>query len=330
VGNAARITARSRRTAIVAGLPAILFVFGCSEPKITQIGPPPENPFTLNSVGTDTTFEVVTWNLENFATNSNAQEVALTAQAVVAMAADLVAVQEIRQGYRFSELLSAVPGYAGYQSSSNNYQNLGYLWLESEVVVHEIYELCHESWCGRPFPRRPLVLELVWRGREIVVVNNHLKAFGSGYIDHGNESDNGYRRLWACRWIEEWIDTEQADRAVIVLGDMNDVLTIPPPNNVFEPFYLRPDRYRFADQDLAEGPVIGWSYPSWPSHIDHILVTNQLFAALDAPGSACLTLRLDHALEAGQFLRLVSDHLPVVVVLPQSAMQWQGWRNDAE
>ena len=37
------------------------------------------------------------------------------------------------------------------------------------------------------------------------------------------------------------------------------------------------ENYLFTDMDIAQGNSNGWSYPSWPSHLDHILITNELF-----------------------------------------------------
>ena len=38
---------------------------------------------------------------------------------------------------------------------------------------------------------------------------------------------------------------------------------------------------QFGDYYIAEDPSALWSFPSWPSHIDHILVTNELFGVYD-------------------------------------------------
>ncbi len=313
---------RLRLGALLVACSLALLLGGCSEPRVTPLDPQPDNPFKSYAIGTDTTLEIVTWNLLNFATTAQEQEVALAAQVVEGLAADVVAVQEIAQWPRFAELVATLPDYAGHQARSNSYQNLGYLWNEADVEVQAIYEIYVTSDYSLPFPRRPLVMEMTWRDREFVIVNNHLKAMDSGSLDRDDPRDNGNRRWVACQLLDAWIDSEHPDKAVIVLGDMNDVLTIPPPNNVFEPFYLRPDRYRFADQAVAEGPSTGWSYPSWPSHIDHILVTSQLFAALDATGANCLTVRVDHALLSGEYRRQLSDHLPVALIMPQSALHW--------
>ena len=74
-----------------------------------------------------------------------------------------------------------------------------------------------------------------------------------------------------------------------------------------------------ADQALAEGPASGWSWGPGQSHLDHILVTDELFPALVAPGADCRTPRIDQVLD-GTYTRLLSDHLPVVVILPGSAL----------
>jgi endonuclease/exonuclease/phosphatase family metal-dependent hydrolase len=301
-----------------------LCLFGCSDPVVSPLPPAPENPFAAYAVGTDTSFEIVTWNMRNFATDAGGAEVALAVQCITALAADIVAAQEIAQSFRFAELVAAMPAYSGHQATSNQYQNLGFLWRDDEVTVTTITEIFIND--GLLFPRSPLVADITWRGHDLVLVNNHLKCCGDGVLDRDDPGDEENRRWAACQALATWIESEHPDRAVIVMGDLNDVLTDPPAHNVFEAFYQQPDRFRFADQAVAEGPASGWSwrsggsYPS--SHLDHILVTSQLFAALDADDARCLTLRLDLALDSGVFRQQMSDHVPVALVLPQSAMVW--------
>jgi endonuclease/exonuclease/phosphatase family metal-dependent hydrolase len=299
-----------------------LLCTGCSDPETTPLRPPPSNPFSDYRIGATGQFSAVAWNVRNFATDAADTEVALTAQAIAAMAADVVALQEIAQHLRFDQLVGELPAYAGFQSRNNQYQNLAYVWLDSTVTVQNIYEIYTSSSYWRPFPRRPLVMELTWRSRELVLINNHLKCCGDGVLDRDDPDDEENRRWVANQYLAAWIENEKPDQAVILLGDLNDLLTDPPQHNVFEPFYLQPDRYRFADQAIAEGPASGWSWGPARSHLDHILVTSELFAALESPAAVCVTLRLDLALDSGQFRQQMSDHLPVALSLPAAAMIW--------
>ena len=38
--------------------------------------------------------------------------------------------------------------------------------------------------------------------------------------------------------------------------------------------------YHFTDIDIANDSSQPWSYPSWPSHIDHIMISNELYPLL--------------------------------------------------
>jgi exonuclease III len=60
---------------------------------------------------------------------------------------------------------------------------------------------------------------------------------------------------------------------------------------------------------LAESDRDSWSYPGWPSHIDHILVTNELFDLVDIT----LTIAFDGCFE--DYFEIISDHRPVMIKL---------------
>ena len=71
--------------------------------------------------------------------------------------------------------------------------------------------------------------------------------------------------------------------------------------------------YSFSDMEIAEGSSVYWSYPSWPSHLDHILITNELFDEFILEDSDVQTLCVDDILDGGwsEFDDRVSDHRPV-------------------
>lgn len=305
-------------------LALFLLVFGlgaCGESSTRPVEPEPDNPFLSYSLGRDDALEVVTWNLHNFATDSGSDEVALAAKAIQAMGADVVALQEIAESSRFDQLLQALPGWSGQQASSDNYQNLAYVWLDSTVTLRSFGEIrpqVDNAW--RAFPRWPLVLEITWQGHEVALINNHFKCCGDGTLDPGDAGDEETRRLFASELLEEHIDGAYQGQAVIMLGDLNDDLADDWEHNVFTPFLAQPEAYRFADMALAEGPSSGWSWGPGSSHLDHIMVTSPLFPALDAVGAECRTVRLDQAMAGGQFRDEISDHAPVVMVLPGASL----------
>ena len=80
--------------------------------------------------------------------------------------------------------------------------------------------------------------------------------------------------------IKSYIETNLDDQRVIVLGDLNDILTDNQSNNIFQDILDDTTNFYFADIDIADGSSSNWSYPSWPSHLDHILISNELFSCL--------------------------------------------------
>ena len=94
---------------------------------------------------------------------------------------------------------------------------------------------------------------------------------------------------------------------------MNDEL-LDPNNNVFQIFIDDPENYLFADIDLANSTnEDNWSFPNWPSHIDHILITNELFDNVITTETALINLSLSGGW--GEYDTYISDHRPVVLSL---------------
>ncbi len=289
---------------------------GCGSSDVTPLAPVSSNPFDAYRVGTDSTFEVVTWNLHNFAMSAGATTVALAAEAIGGLDADVVALQEIAQPARFADLVGALSGWDGALATSNSYgQQLAYVWNANHVSLGPdgAYEIFAHS--SREFPRPPLVLDLVWNGHPVLLIDNHLKCCGDGTLDAGDSGDEETRRRDACNLLSEWIASEAVGRAVIVMGDMNDLLTDMPANNVFTAFLDDPASYLFADMSVATGSLAGWSWGPGRSHLDHFVITDELFAAFAAPAATCHTARLDLALTSGEYQAQLSDHAPVVLRL---------------
>ena len=275
--------------------------------------------FQSLNFGTDQTLEVITWNIEHFPKNLNVT-VEYAAQIIRGLNADIYALQEIESNTYFENIIEILNNndpintWDGYRATTASYYvNLAYIYKTNIIEISDIYEIYASYDYSREFPRRPLVIEMQWNGTDIYIINNHLKAMGDGYLDLGNEWDEETRRFDACNLLDEYISQNLPEENVIVLGDMNDELTDSQSNNVFVSFLNETDEYDFADMEIAEGSSVYWSYPSWPSHLDHILITNELFDEFTLEDSDIQTLRIDVILDGGwsEYDNNISDHRPV-------------------
>ena len=149
--------------------------------------------------------------------------------------------------------------------------------------------------------RLPYVIEFSYRGENYTIINIHYKCCD------GSEE----RRLNASIVLEEYINSYFSDEKVIVVGDFNDLLIDNP--NVFEPFLSKPNHYTFLDYDIASGSSSNWSFPNWPSHIDHILVSNEIlnnYLDIDV-------LNIDQLYfnNFSNYDTYISDHRPLLLIL---------------
>ena len=98
---------------------------------------------------------------------------------------------------------------------------------------------------------------------------------------------------------------------MFVVGDFNDLLI--DNDNIFDMFLNDTLNYYFTDFLIASSNQYYWSYPTYPSHIDHILITNELFNYEDTTA----TLFIDQWYFDGfnDYNTFISDHRPVGIRL---------------
>lgn len=259
--------------------------------------------------GTSTTLEVITWNIQDYPRQGqNTTEKVI--EIIEALDVDVIALQEIDNLTAFQHLINNLEGWEGYYTTYD-YLNLAYLYKSDVVEVVDIFEIYRDD--NQTFPRAPYVLEMNYQGDFYVVINNHLKCCGDGWLDQTDPWDEETRRFSASYLLEQYVDDNYPNDRVFVVGDFNDLLTDNSSNNVFQPFFSKPNDYRFADMEIAEGSSANWSYPDWPSHLDHILVTNELFDVLEHGTAKVETLRIGDYMSGGswEYMNKVSDHRPV-------------------
>jgi len=259
--------------------------------------------------GTDSTFEVVSWNIEWFP--KNGQVTADSVKTIIqSLAADVYALQEIDDTTLLKQVVSTIPGYSCYFKSTY-YGGLAYVYNTNTVQVNEKYEIYTSQPFWNTFPRSPQVLELTFNNEDYVIINNHFKCCGDGTLNTNDPNDEEMRRLSAVTLLKQYIDSLFIDERVIIVGDLNDILTDPTANNVFNSF-LNDSDYLFVDFPIALGSSSNFSYPSWPSHLDHILISNELFADFSKPNSWLSCIRIDDYMSSwNAYDNNISDHRPI-------------------
>ncbi|MGB3465794.1 MAG: endonuclease/exonuclease/phosphatase family protein [Cyclobacteriaceae bacterium] len=238
------------------------------------------------------TLEVVTWNIENFPMTSNS--VSTVVDIIRNMDVDIIAVQEINDPAAFTTVVNSLEGWGGKFYDVRGGIELGYFYKTTEITAFSDLEIIFPDQ-NSPFPRQAVVATATHvNGLEVKLVNLHLKCC----------DDGSARRANASNLMKTFFDENEKDSNLIVLGDYNDEIDVGSP---FQNFMLDTDNYVFADQEIADGTSQNWSYPSFPSHIDHILISDELF---DNHISS-KTIKLSPCVN---YSRDVSDHRPVMAV----------------
>lgn len=246
------------------------------------------------------TFEIMTWNVREFPIEKE-KTIQLIADIIKREDPDLIAFQEITSEPDFRILIKSLPGWEGI-SLTNSELNPAFIFKLSEI-----------NWIGKAislfpdekyaFPRTPLMISVEHHsGLQLFLINVHLKCCSG--------TENETRRKVASTMLKTYIDDKLSNEKVMVLGDFNDELISSRENaNVFSNFMMDSLNYVFTDMKIALGNPQYWSYPGWPSHIDHILITNELFE------SQVFTKTLTYDLCDTSYLMKISDHRPLMIQL---------------
>jgi len=267
------------------------------------------------SFGTETTLEIMTWNIEHFPKNGQTT-VNYVIDIIEALDVDILAIQEVDDIDSFNQLIDGLSSYNGY-IESEWFAGLAYIFKPDIIQINNIYEIYTSSEYWNYFPRSPMVMDLNFMDERFIIINNHFKCCGDGILEINNTDDEETRRYFANDLLKEYIDTNFFDENVIVLGDLNDNLLDDAENNVFQMILDDDDNYLFTDFEIANGSNSDWSFPTWPSHLDHILITDELFLEFENINSDIQTIKIDEYLTGGwsEYDENISDHRPVALKL---------------
>tara|TARA_B100001029_G_scaffold171764_1_gene168864 strand:+ start:2175 stop:3176 length:1002 start_codon:yes stop_codon:yes gene_type:complete len=264
--------------------------------------------------GNDNHLDIITWNIEWFPKN-NQITIDYVSQIIQALDVDIIAMQELDDTVLFNQMINSLNNYQSYYESSW-FAGLAFIYKSEQIEINNIYEIYTTSEYWNAFPRSPMVLDMNFMGENFIIINNHYKCCGDGILDN-DDDDEEMRRYIANSLIKEYVDLNFNNNKVIILGDLNDSLTDDIENNVFQMFVDDNMNYLFTDMPIAQGNISEWSYPNWPSHIDHIIISNELFSIFEHEQSYCKTIKIDEYMDGGfyQYDQNISDHRPVAIKL---------------
>ena len=262
-------------------------------------------------IGQTESLDVITWNIENFPKSN--QTINYVTNIINDINVDIIALQEIENQVSFEQLENNLFGsWTGYRSENSNWGELSYLINHDNVeITHYPYTILDDYEYYFAY-RPPYVVEVSFNEETFIIINVHYKCCGDGNLEQ-DDWDEEYRRQQANHYLKNYIDTYLSNQNVIVLGDFNDDIS-ESTNNVFSNFLDDTENYYFADIHIAEGPSSNWSFPSWPSHLDHILITNEIFDNYNI--NSAFTFKIDQYMGGwNQYDNYISDHRPVVINL---------------
>ncbi|MBI9032145.1 hypothetical protein JEZ13_09125 [bacterium] len=289
---------------------AILFLVSCGTDKVVKDD-------SLVTEYNENVVQIVTWNLKEFPLASST--INQLQYHIPLLNADIIAVQEVTNTNDFNQLglylndysVLASEYYVYDENDEEMYYNpiLGYIYNHNRVTVNSTYEILRND--SRMFPREPYVLDITWNNVDFIIINNHLKAGGDNVIDEWDSWDEEVRRRDALNSLHIYINENYSNDNVILLGDFNDQFHEIPETNVFTTF-LNDDNFVFADYEMSLDTA-DFSYPNWPSHLDHIIINQNLIEIFGKPLSDCYTIKYDKSIS--NYFANISDHRPVIIKL---------------
>lgn len=282
-----------------------------ARPGDSGTGYPPPRSGLVPAVGSDSTFDVATWNIQLFPKDPATP--ALAADLITSLALDVVVIEEITDEQAWIELDERLPLYDARLSphvySANNYQKLGILYRRDLVTPGTLRLLGNgDSYAfPRPLIQLPITInDGVHAPMTIDLIGLHLKA--------GVATEDRDRRREAMIKIDDMLRAQVdggGEDEIVLLGDFNEVVSDSVGQEVWSPLLGAPDRYKVQTSAYAQNG--GITYLGFGGRdLDHIVTTSGL--ADELVGGTLVVPRLDMTFSGYQ--PLLSDHLPVVLKIP--------------
>lgn len=263
----------------------------------------------IPKVGTDQTFNLLTWNIEWFGDASNGPsnetlQFTNVKNAILGMQPDIMTVAEIADVSVFAQLVAQLPNYDYVLSSYSLTQKTGVIYRTDKFQVRNSYAILGNQ--NYDFASRPPLLiqfdNLNFQSEfsQFYVISIHLKAFA--------DESSYNRRKNASAHLRTYINQNLSSSYVIIAGDWNDDLNYSIYNQWETPFKNFLDdslNFKFVTQPLTQKGERSTVYYS--TMIDHILVSNEWFPFFTTQSSQ--VIRLNNWITS--YGSTTSDHYPV-------------------
>ena len=265
-----------------------------------------QNNWDMQNLNSWNEIEIMTWNIENFPKASSTFDDVY--EIITDLKPDIINFQEFawdNNSYIIGDLIDILPAYDFIYLDDNYFYGLVIAFRKDSVELIE-YNTLFQEYSYEFAWRYPLSAKFRWScGNAFFnfeLINVHFKCCDG--------ESNYERRLFSSQVLAEYI-TQQTNEGenIIVAGDFNDSLTDAPSNNSLLPL-INNDDMIFSDFDIAEQSSYFWSYPSWPSHIDHILVNSNIYNNYNSYLTS--TIRIDDYVGYNYFQNNISDHRPLI------------------
>jgi endonuclease/exonuclease/phosphatase family metal-dependent hydrolase len=244
-------------------------------------------------IGTDTTLDFATWNLEWFGHSGRGPEnetkqMENVRKVIAGLEMDLWSVQEVTSKRQFNSLLSGLPGYSGflandpivtdgaayYSDFGNQELKVGLIYntsVTSPVSAKVILKDKNYEFAGRPPVEVTLSITAQSDTVDLVVILLHAKA-GAGKRDW-------QRRKTAAVALKSYLDTHHPESNVIVIGDFNDdvdeSITASKASS-YKVFVDDSSNYIFPTKALSLAAKTSTVF--YNDMVDHHLVSNELMS----------------------------------------------------
>lgn len=236
--------------------------------------------FSILDISKDSTFDVVTWNVEwfgskEFGPEDEALQMSNVIEVIKTMDADLYALQEVVDKPLFFAMDDSLENYHGFYAAYTQSQKTAYLFktsvidsLDSGLLEAQQNE---DDWAGGRFP---LFFEF-----DVTLANQTLRVFSYNIHAKAFADQNAYnQRKNAANSLKEYLDRSRYNASVIIMGDFNDMLTSSTFEDRESPYsiFVEDDFYLPVTKPLEEEGEASYLDEDYLSFIDHLIVTNVL------------------------------------------------------